>query len=167
LLSWTPLLAICIVGLFLFAIRTPRVGGPFLAGFLAFYVFIAFYPDWAGISSFGNRFFISVTPLFILGLACVLDRCASLCRRSRIALAAEFGVIACLMIWNIGMIYQWGAHLIPARGAISFRQAAYNQFFVVPEKLSGHLRTYLFHRHQLMQQIEQIDIEQLKRDAEP
>jgi hypothetical protein len=71
------------------------------------------------------------------------------------------------VLWNLGFIYQWGAHLIPARGPVSFREVTYNQFFTVPEKLSGHLRTYIFHRHQLMQQIEQKDIEQLKQYAEP
>src|SRR5260370_30028277 len=61
LLSWTPILLFAIVGLFLFWRRTPLTGAPLLAGFLAFYFFIASYPDWAGISSYGNRFFISLT----------------------------------------------------------------------------------------------------------
>ena len=76
-------------------------------------------------------------------------------------------VIVCFVIWNLGLAYQWGEHLIPARGSVSFRQVAYNQFFVVPVQLSGHLQSYVFHRHQLMQQIEQKDMEQLKRNAEP
>ncbi len=74
LLSWTPILALSILGVFLFARSFPRVGVPFLAALVAFYLFISFYPDWAGISSFGNRFFLSLTPLFVLGLACVLER---------------------------------------------------------------------------------------------
>jgi len=167
LLSWTPVLALSILGLFLFAMRAPRAGIPYLAAFVTFYLFISFYPDWAGISSFGNRFFISVTPLFVLGLACVLEQCKVLFSRSRVALPAIAGVLACFVIWNIGLIYQWGAHLIPARGPISFREATYNQFFVVPQKISGQLRTYIFHRRQLMQQIEQKDIEQLKQRTEP
>jgi len=76
-------------------------------------------------------------------------------------------VLGGFIIWNLGMIYQWGAHLIPARGPISFREAIYNQFFVVPQKLSGNLRTYVFHRHQLMQQIEQKDAEELRKNAQP
>jgi len=60
------------------------------------------------------------------------------------------------------MMYQWGAHLIPARVPISFRHAAYNQFFVVPEQIASEVRFYLFHRSNLMRQIEQRDIEQMK-----
>ena len=68
LLSWTPILLFAVIGLFAFWRSVPRVGLAFLAATLAFYYFIASYPDWAGISSYGNRFFVSLTPLFILGL---------------------------------------------------------------------------------------------------
>lgn len=167
LLSWTPILALSIVGVFLFARIFPPVGIPFLSALLAFYLFIAFYPDWAGISSFGNRFFLSLTPLFVLGLACVLEKWGRRFTSPRLGLAVVSGVLACLVIWNLGLIYQWGAHMIPSRGAISFREAAHNQFYVVPQKLSGHLRSYLLHRNELMQQIEQKDLEQLKQNSKP
>jgi len=72
LLAWTPILIFSIAGLFLFSRRFPRVGAPSLAAFVAFYLLIACYPDWAGISSYGNRFFVSLTPLFILGLTVLL-----------------------------------------------------------------------------------------------
>src|SRR5229473_2503118 len=68
LLVWTPIFFLAIVGLILFWRREPRAGAAFLAAFLAFYFLIACYPDWAGISSYGNRFFVSLTALFILGL---------------------------------------------------------------------------------------------------
>ncbi len=64
-------------------------------------------------------------------------------------------------------MFQWGAHLIPARGPISWSQMIHNQFFVVPRQLSAHLQNYLFHRHDLMRQIEQRDIEQMKKQATP
>src|SRR6202045_1510606 len=59
LFAWTPILLLAIVGLFFFWRREPFVGAPLVAAFLAFYFFIACYPDWAGISSYGNRFFVS------------------------------------------------------------------------------------------------------------
>ena len=71
------------------------------------------------------------------------------------------------MLWNPGLIYQWGAHLVPARGPISFREATHNQFFVVPVQISSQLRSYLFRRGDMMRQIEQRDLEQLKRIPEP
>src|SRR5258708_16854186 len=77
LLSWTPLLGFAILGLVFFMFRFPNVGIPCCMAVVAFYVFISFYPDWAGISSYGNRFFVSLTPLFILCLAHLLARIAS------------------------------------------------------------------------------------------
>ena len=167
LLAWTPILTLSIIGLVLFATRIPRVGVPILAASLAFYLFISFYPYWAGISSFGNRFFLSLTTLFVLGLAFLLERFASLFARPRIALSFASAALACFVLWNLGLIYQWGTHLVPARGPISFHQAAYNQFHVVPTQLTAHLRAYLLRRAELMQQIEKRDIEQMKNNAQP
>jgi hypothetical protein len=167
LFAWTPLLILAVAGLFLFRWREPRVGTPFLAAALAFYLFICCYPDWAGISSYGNRFFISLTPLFILGLATLLQRVTSIFRSQRAAVAAASAVLACFVLWNAGLIYQWGAHLLPVRGPISWSEMIHNQFFVVPRQLSTRLQTYLFRRQDLMREIEQRDINQLKQRSSP
>ncbi len=162
LLVWTPVLLFSVLGLFHFWRRAPQVGGPLLAAFLAFYFFIACYPDWAGISSYGNRFFVSLTSLFILGLAVFLDRFSKFFRSRKAALAAVAVPLTLLVLWNVGLMFQWGSQLIPARGPVSFSEVAYNQFFVVPRQLSGTLQHYLFERKAFMQQIEQRDIEQLE-----
>jgi hypothetical protein len=107
LFSWTPLLLLATVGLVLFRWREPRVGTPLLAAALAFYVFIACYPDWAGISSFGNRFFVSLTPLFILGLSVFLERTSALFRSQRAAVATASVVLAAFMLWNAEFMFQW------------------------------------------------------------
>jgi hypothetical protein len=160
LLSWTPLLGLAIVGLFMFWRRMPAVGTPFLAAFLAFYLFLCCYPDWAGISSFGNRFFVSLTMLFVLGLSVFLDGFAKMFRSRKVALASASAVLACLLVWNVGLIFQWGEHLIAPRGPISFPKMAHNQFFVVPRQITTRLGSYLFHRRSMLDQIEQRDIEQ-------
>jgi hypothetical protein len=167
LLSWTPILLLAIAGLFIFWRWQRRVGTPFLAAFLAFYLFISCYPDWAGISSYGNRFFVSLTPLFILGLAVFLDRTAQLLRSRRAALSAACALLAGFTLWNAGLIFQWGLHLIPARGPVSFSEIIHNQFFVVPRQLTADLQRYLFKRKALMQQIEDRDLQQLKNNPPP
>ena len=166
LLSWTPLTAFAILGLLFFAIRLPTIGVPFFSALVTFYLFISYYPDWAGISSYGNRFFISVTPLFILGLAYLLERMATRFERPRGALAVSGGILVCFVLWNLGLIYQWGAHLVPARGPISFREATHNQFFVVPARIGSQLRSYMFRRSDMMRQIEQRDLEQLRESQD-
>lgn len=167
LLAWTPILLLAIVGLFLFWRREPLVGAPLLAAFLAFYVFISYYPNWDGISSYGNRFFVSLTPLFILGLAVFFDRAAQLFPSRRAAFAAACALLAVFTLWNAGLIFQWGSHLIPARGPVSFSEIAHNQFFAVPRQLPADLQRYLFKRKALMQQIEDRDLQQLEKNPPP
>jgi hypothetical protein len=167
LFSWTPLLLLATVGLVLFKWREPRVGTPLLAAALAFYVFIACYPDWAGISSFGNRFFVSLTPLFILGLSVFLQRVSTLFRSQRAAVATVSLALAVFVLWNAEFMLQWGAHLIPPRGPISWSEMIRNQFQVVPRQMAAHLENYLFHRHDLMRQIEDRDIDQMKQPSKP
>jgi hypothetical protein len=64
-------------------------------------------------------------------------------------------------------MFQWGTHLIPARGPISFPQMARNQFLAVPRQITIQLETYLFGRKAMMQEIEQRDLEQLKENPPP
>jgi hypothetical protein len=166
-ISWTPILLFAVIGLFAFWRSVPRTGLAFLGAAFAFYYFIASYPDWAGISSYGNRFFVSLTPLFILGLAVFLDRFTRIFRSRRAALAAAGIFLSCFVLWNAGLMFQWGTHLIPARGPISFSQMIQNQFLVVPRDITMQLEKYLFRRKAMMQQIEQRDMEQLKAPSPP
>ena len=167
LISWTPILLFAVIGLVAFWRSVPRVGGAFLLAASAFYYFIASYPDWAGISSYGNRFFVSLTALFILGLAVFLDRFTRVFRTRRAALAAASVFLACFVFWNVGLMFQWGTHLIPARGPISFSQMIQDQFLVVPRQISLQFEKYLFGRKAMMQQIEQRDLEQMKNNPPP
>jgi hypothetical protein len=167
LFVWTPVVLLAVAGLFVFWRRQPVVGTPILAAVLAFYLLIACYPDWDGISSYGNRFFISLTAPFILGLSVLLDRAARFFRSPRAALAPASSLLAFLILWNIAFLFQWGTHLIPARGPIVWSEVIHNQFFVVPREISTKAQTYLFHRANLMRQIEERDIEQMNKTPAP
>ena len=166
LFLWTPILLLATVGLFIFWRREPRVGSALVGGALAFYVFIACYPDWAGISSFGNRFFVSLTVLFILGLGVLLNRVGNMFPSPRAAVATLSLLAGIFIFWNVEFLVQWGEHLIPSRGPISWNAMIHNQFNVVPRQLTEHLQHYVFHRHELMQQIEDRDLEQLNHKKE-
>src|SRR5262249_46507487 len=163
LFSWTPILLLGAIGIFLFWRKAPQAGGPVLCAFLAFYYFMASYPDWPGISSYGSRFFVSLTVFFVMGLAVLLEKVGERFQTARSAtVAASLGLLL-FVSWNLGLMFQWGTHLIPARGPIAWREAAYNQFFVVPRQITGHLHDYFFRRKDLMRQIEQRDVQQLKQ----
>ncbi len=163
LLVWTPVVLLALGGLVFLNWRQPRAGGPFLAAALAFYLFIACYPNWDGLSSFGNRFFVSLTVLFALGLAVLLEAAARWFRRERVAVCCAAGVLLLLVTWNVGFMFQWGTHLVPARGPIDWSEMVRNQFEVVPQQMASNLRKYLFKRKAMMQEIEQSDIEQRKQ----
>jgi hypothetical protein len=167
LFLWTPILLLALAGLFLFCRRESRVGVPLLAAFFAFYFLISCYPDWAGISSYGNRFFVSLTSFFILGLAVFFDRAAQLFRSPRAAFAAALALLAAASLWNIGLTFQWGSHLIPARGPVSFPEIVRNQFFVVPRQLAADFQRYFFKRKALMRQFEDRDNQQLEKNPPP
>jgi hypothetical protein len=167
LLSWTPLLGFALLGL-LFALRRARIITLYFATAAgAFYYLIASDPYWDGLSSFGNRFFISLTPIFIFGLAYLLETLARRFSSRRSSFIFLSVILACFAVWNFGFIFQWGAHLIPVRGPISWSEMIHNQFLVVPREITVHLRTYMFHRHDLMHHLEQRDIEQLNKSAQP
>jgi Dolichyl-phosphate-mannose-protein mannosyltransferase len=167
LFVWTPVVVLGVAGLFLLWLREPRVGAPFLAAALGFYLLIACYPDWAGISSYGNRFFVSLTALFIVGLSVLLDRAAKLVRTPRAMLAGASVLLGCLILWNVAFMFQWGTHLVPARGPIVWSEMIRNQFSVVPRQISAKVQDYLFHRSNLMRQIEDRDIEQMEKQTAP
>ena len=83
-------LFLAVVGLFFLIRRNALLGTGSILTFLAYYYFIASYPDWDGLSSYGNRFFISLTPIFILGLAALLERFShAVAKTSRAAVAAS------------------------------------------------------------------------------
>jgi hypothetical protein len=167
LFVWTPVTMLAVAGLFLFSRRQPGVGVPLLAASVAFYLFIACYPDWAGISSYGNRFFVSLTPLFIVGLGVLLEQASRWIGAARLTRILVPAVLGCVILWNLGFMFQWGTHLVPSRGAISWNAMIHNQFFVVPRDVSTKLGTYLFHRAKLMEQIENSDIQELQQQTDP
>jgi hypothetical protein len=71
-------------------------------------------------------------------------------------------VLALFALWNLAFIFQWGTHMVPARGLISWSTMVHNQFVEVPQRLTHSLETYFTHRGEMMKHIEQEDIKQQK-----
>lgn len=160
LLSWTPILVLAILGIALLR-RFDRALAFYLCiACLTFYYVMACYVNWDGITSFGNRFFISLGPIFIMGLAVFFERAVTTWKSERRAFVTASLAVLLFIVWNIAFIFQWGDHLIPVRGEISWRTMTYNQFHVVPRKMWETAGAYLFSRKHLLQQIEQKDMEE-------
>ncbi len=160
LFSWTPILLLAVIGLVFLWKRDRLLSGALILAFLAYLYFIASYPDWDGLSSFGNRFFVSLTPLFVVGLAALLRALSDWMKSRQRAIALGATTIGLLVIWNVGFMFQWGTHLVPARGRISWSEMTRNQFVAVPRKIRRGLEAYFFRRHSMMEQIEEEDDQQ-------
>lgn len=162
LLTWTPILVIAIGGLFLLRKYDSDLAGYLIVSFLAFFVLISLHSNWDGLSSFGNRFFISLTPCYVLGLAVALREFATRLASPSRALAFAGVTVGTLIVWNLAFIFQWGTHMIPARGPISWKQMVHNQFVAVPHQATRQITAYFANRRGLMHNIEEQDVRQLK-----
>ncbi len=164
LFSWTPILLLSVLGIVMLR-RFDRTLAFYLGIVcLTFYYVMACYVNWDGITSFGNRFFISLGPIFVIGLAVFFERTGAIWKSERRAFVSASLAIFLFVAWNIAFIFQWGDHLVPVRGEISWRAMTYNQVFVVPGKMWDTAGAYFFSRKHLLQQIEQKDMEELKKN---
>jgi hypothetical protein len=157
LISWTPIVLPAFAGLILLWRYDREFAACSWASCGVLYCIVAAHPDWHGISSFGNRFFISLIPLFVLGFAVFLQECSRWFNDARAPITASAAIVCILILWNLAFIFQWGTGLIPHVGPISWRRMAYNQFRVVPSHLGGNLATYFTHRMEMMERIERED----------
>jgi hypothetical protein len=157
LMSWTPVLLPALIGLVLFARTNWVFGAGLLSAFVVYLYLVASFTNWDGLSSFGNRFFISFTPAFVLGLTALLDNLARRPGNPSKAMRAAALSVAALILWNAGLMVQWGTQMIPARGPISWSLMIKNQIVGVPKLLVGDLGVYFGNRSLMMEQIEQRD----------
>lgn len=147
LFLWTPVLLLALLGLARLAIADTRARAVLLVWAIFFYV-IASYQNWHGQSSFGNRFFVSLTAVFVPGVAVCL---AWLSARRRGAAAV---VVMLLALWNAGFVFQWAFNVVPNRGSVDFSAVARNQVTVVPARLMSTVWRYLADRRGLTREVE-------------
>ena len=162
LLSWTPILCLAIIGLVMWRKTNRLVAGSLLGSALAYYYLIASYPAWDGLSSFGARYFLPVTVIFVFSLTAFFSGCAAVWKAQRAFATSARTLVALLILWNLLFMFQWGTHMIPVRGHISFKDMARAQFTAAPVQLRNTLLKYLSHRRDMMNQIENIDIQQIR-----
>jgi Dolichyl-phosphate-mannose-protein mannosyltransferase len=134
-LVFAPILVLSLVGLLYLCRSQPSLGAIFLSIIVAFYCVIAFYPWWSGVFGPGNRYFLSLTPLFILGLGCAFGFAERLWKTERAAALRLVPLTLVFVIWNLGLIYQWKTQLMPWYTKVYWEEILYNQFRVVPAQV--------------------------------
>jgi hypothetical protein len=160
LFLWTPVLAASVIGLLALCRRDPVAGAGLLAAFAAVYYVVACYEAWHGISSFGNRFFVCLTPAFVVGAAVALreaERWLERWMRASFARAAPAVLAAALALWNAGLVFQWGTNMVPRQGPVDFAVVARNQATAVPGRIASLAVRYVAARQQTMREQERKD----------
>ena len=160
LFSWTPILAVSSLGLLWMIRRTPVVGALLLVTGIAFYYALASYQGWHGHSSYGSRFFVALTPLFVFGLAALLD---AICGAERRRWLAAWAISFCFVLWNAGFMLQWGINIVPNRGPVDLAVVARNQVTVVPQAAWGFLNRYFRQRSSVVRDVENADVPERHR----
>jgi hypothetical protein len=140
-LLWSPILVPALLGLALLWRRDRRLTLLLLVGFLAqTYINGAFGTTWHLNRSFGFRRLIECTPIFVLGLAALVDRLRGRGGRALAALAA-----AAFIYWNIGLIAQWTFVRPEIRNGLIWDGMLRAQFVTVPSVVAEKLDDVLFH----------------------
>jgi hypothetical protein len=152
LIAWTPLALAAIAGLTLLAVRPRRPDERRIAALallmLAVQIYIAgSVESWTVAGAYGQRRFVSLTPLLVLGVA-ALWRAAARRRSLRVALT---GAVGLAVWWNVGLMVQFGAGTMD-RQRLELSRNAYNTFVAVPGSLPQLMYRYLFDRSSFYQQ---------------
>jgi TRAP-type uncharacterized transport system fused permease subunit len=116
-----------------------------LLAFLAqTYINGAFGTTWHLARSFGFRRLIECTPIFVLGLAALVEWLRRRSGRWAPLLLAIF-----LIYWNIGLIAQWTFVRKDIRDGLIWQGMIKYQFVEVPGRALGTLDDVIFHRCRL------------------
>ncbi len=149
--AWTPLALIALAGLVWFAlgrvaspVREARWIGVLLLVMFALQVYVnGAVESWTVAGSFGQRRFVALTPLLIVGLASAGVAWSAATRRG--ARAAGIALVTLCVWWNLGLMIQFGLNRMD-RGQLMLRQNAWTTFVSLPIETPGIVWRYLTNR---------------------
>ncbi len=128
--TWAPITVLSLLGLrwlFVTDARLARLLG--LIALLQWYV-ISSWSYWSGGHAFGPRFWIALTPFWVLTLAALVAQANRTARWVGQSLAV---LIVALIGWNILLMLQYSIGLVAPTGEVDLRVLVTNQFTVLPE----------------------------------
>jgi hypothetical protein len=123
---------LAVLGLFLLWRRDRLMAAAFLVAFAAEVYLLGSFSTWFGGAAFGMRRFVNCTILFVVGLALLADW---LKRRVDGRVLALGGAL--FVVWNLFFIVQFATGMISRDLPVDWATLAYNQAFVVPQRLGG------------------------------
>jgi 4-amino-4-deoxy-L-arabinose transferase-like glycosyltransferase len=111
LISWTPVIAVALVGMIPLYRRAPLVAVAAIAFFTVSWYVNASVADWWAGEAFGARRFVSCFPVFVLGLAALLDR-------ARLGTLAV--IIAAFTVHTLLLLVQYQAFMHGLRQVVAY-----------------------------------------------
>lgn len=162
LLLWTPIVGIGVAGLVHLSLRRRS---RFAVSLLLIFVLTIYLVGSLGFyeaSSYGNRYFLPTLPALAFGSAHVLQGAAQ--SRRRIIFLPVVGIA--LLLWNVGLMFQWGWGMIPKRGPVDFGRAAANQFTAVPGEASHAVRLFFTDRQAFVRKVSAADNANLRTGSD-
>lgn len=124
LITWTPLIFFCLVGLAYFIQKYKKFGFFFLSFFLMQYLVNSTWISHSFGSSFSIRTFINCTFIFSLGLSALLYRFKNY-------LLIFIFIISFFILWNFLLIVQYTLGIIPSTGSYELNSIITNQFHLL------------------------------------
>jgi hypothetical protein len=141
---WTPLALLCLAGLVVLTLRgngdRRRVGACMLVMVVLQVYVSGAVESWTVAGAFGQRRFVSITMLLVVGLAGLREAVPA--RTGRTLLNAA--VLICVW-WNLALMAEFGTRLMD-RQRLEPRRNAYDAFVTLPRMAPGLAYRYLVHR---------------------
>jgi len=136
LFTWAPLLIVACAGLVVFARRHPALAPPLIAVVVASWYVNAAVRDWWAGEAFGARRFLSLFPLFVIGMAIWLQAQ----RRPVRVQARRFGIAALFVVANGLLLLQYQLFMKGLAAIAPYPGEWFSMWlarFVVPLRLLG------------------------------
>jgi hypothetical protein len=144
---WSPVLLIGLLGLAWLARRDWLLAALLGLGFVVqTYLNGAFGTTWHLSGAFGFRRLIECSPIFILGLAALLQWL-----QQRVGYWPLLLVAAFLVYWNAGLVAQWAIVRPEMRAGLLWNDMLYYQFVETPRQVATKFVDLLFNRCQLVE----------------
>lgn len=146
LIFWTPLVLLSFAGLVWLLARPVMADARRVAMCLLLMVASQVYiagsvESWTVAGAFGQRRFVGLTSLFVVGLAALLARMGG--SRARQVVCGVMVVVG--VWWNLGLMAQFGAGLMD-RQRLELGRNTYQTFVTIPARLPELAYRYLFER---------------------
>ena len=151
LIAWTPLVLLCIAGLLLMVRGAgPRANSRSFAALALVMVAAQAYSSgvvesWTVAGSFGQRRFIALTPLLVIGLSALMTAPRGPMARRLVGLA----IVLCIW-WNVGLMVQFGLHTMD-RQKLTLAENARVTFLELPFQAPQIAWRYLTNRSSFYQ----------------